>query len=40
LVNVKMDEAPLDLMVVLSISCYRRTQTVWNYLEAQETRSK
>jgi hypothetical protein len=37
LVNVKMDrEAPLDLLVVLSIRCYRRTQTVWEYLESLE----
>jgi hypothetical protein len=36
LVNVKMDsEAPLDLLVVLSLRCYRRAQAVWSYLQAE-----
>ncbi len=35
--NVKMsDEAPLDLLVLLSIRCYRRVQAVWTYLESLE----
>jgi hypothetical protein len=34
LVNVRMEgDAPLDLMVVVSLRCYRRAQTLWDYIE-------
>lgn len=34
--GTETDQAPLDLMVVLSLRCYRRAQTIWKYMETLE----